>query len=631
MKAHPTRLLYFLLTVFVLSVLMLTVTACARPILCEICGKPAFNHVCCPAAPCPVCGATTLCDCAVETVAEGSSSGLAAGDSSVWLERPLLSLNMARTLALSPIGERGIDPADGENMYAKAGIGTIRFAELPTQFEIKWDERIEAQSITVTRYPLYDHTAGEACEVIENKLVFEAGYYYEIRLITPTGSPVYGITTAAAPVKLTSPTNPRDVQIGYTYLGEEKQKKISSSLSSAYWNGMDPSSGEVVSTAASAPYQLPGLCEINATEAQVTLFENMEIAAFVISTIPVDEHNELIIGSGGQSAKFTVVNNTFELLEGSHYYGVYVCFDGRSFDRYGFIAHYDPNKTTEDDPVAALPILTDAPPLQLSRPIYGANAQEIVHVLYPYGAINADIASAPFDFDGKYIGWREAGVAFRIVPDSALDVKSIVCRAYPRDKIAEWKYIDVSNGMLSLEENTCYEFEVICEEGRAIYGICCMKKYDMNAAPIPEQDIFVRYGYLGRTLRQMTHNSDVHVSWSGDTVTQTAVVRPHTYLSALPVITPTSADAHLATRDGGYVMVYAAAAYPLDESGALQENGEWTQLSMQRFPYGADYPQSFTLLEGSYYYELYVCRDATSYDLYAFVAHYTPDGTGGNS
>lgn len=612
-------------TILLCLLFVLSLTACRGEFLCEVCGKPAFNHVCCPAAPCPVCGATYLCDCAVETVAkEGASSGLAAGDSSVWLERPLLSLNMVRTLALSPIGERGIDPADGEKMYAKAGIGTIRFAELPTQFEIKWDERIEAQSITVTRYPLYDHTAGEACELIENKLVFEAGYYYEIHLITPTGSLAYGITTAAAPVKLTSSTNPRDVQIGYTYLGEEKQKKISSSLSSAYWNGMDPSSGEVVSTAASAPYQLPGLCEINATEAQVTLFENMEIAAFVISTIPVDEHNELIIGSGGQSAKFTVVNNTFELLEGSHYYGVYVCFDGRSFDRYGFIAHYDSNKTAEDDPVAALPILTDAPPLQLSRPIYGANAQEIVHVLYPYGAINADIASAPFDFDGKYIGWREAGVAFRIVPDSALDVKSIVCRAYPRDKIAEWKYIDVSNGMLSLEENTCYEFEVICEEGRAIYGICCMKKYDTNAAPIPEQDIFVRYGYLGRTLRQMTHNSDVHVSWSGDTVTQTAVVRPHTYLSALPVITPTSAEAHLTTRDGGYVMVYAAAAYPLDESGALQENGEWTQLSMQRFPYGADYPQSFTLLEGSYYYELYVCRDATSYDLYAFVAHYTP-------
>ena len=68
MKAHPTRLLYFLLTVFVLSVLMLTVTACARPILCEICGKPAFNHVCCPAAPCPVCGSTNLCDCATDII-----------------------------------------------------------------------------------------------------------------------------------------------------------------------------------------------------------------------------------------------------------------------------------------------------------------------------------------------------------------------------------------------------------------------------------------------------------------------------------------------------------------------------------------------------------------------------------
>jgi len=86
------------------TILLLLSCSCARPILCEVCGKPAFNHVCCPAAPCPVCGATYLCDCAVETVVrEGSSSIRTEGDSSVWLERPLLSLNMARTLALSPL------------------------------------------------------------------------------------------------------------------------------------------------------------------------------------------------------------------------------------------------------------------------------------------------------------------------------------------------------------------------------------------------------------------------------------------------------------------------------------------------------------------------------------------------
>ena len=78
-------------------------------------------------------------------------------------------------------------------------------------------------------------------------------------------------------------------------------------------------------------------------------------------------------------------------------------------------------------------------------------------------------------------------------------------------------------------------------------------------------------------------------------------------------------------------MVYAAAAYPLDESGALKKDGEWIRLPMKKIDYGADYPQSFALCEGSYYYELYVCNDTTSYDLYAFIAHYTPNGTGGNS
>ena len=38
--------------------LTLSLTACRGEFLCEVCGKPAFNHVCCPAAPCPVCGAT---------------------------------------------------------------------------------------------------------------------------------------------------------------------------------------------------------------------------------------------------------------------------------------------------------------------------------------------------------------------------------------------------------------------------------------------------------------------------------------------------------------------------------------------------------------------------------------------
>ena len=634
MKQHaPARILRALVAILLLSLAALTVTSCGKRANppCPVCGATylcdcAVAETVTRAEPCLICGSVQLCDCA-QDILEVSASP-------VWLERPLAYFNLVRTLNLTPIAASGIDTAAGEKMYAKAGIGTIRFAELPTQFEIKWDERIEAESVTVTRYSLYDHTKGEICELTENKLVFEAGYYYEIALLTPTGTETYGVVTAAERTIPTSPTNPRDVNIGYTYLGTKKQKRISSSLSSAYWNGKDPSSGEVVQTAASAPYQLPGLCEINATEAQVTLFENMEIAAFVISTIPVDENNELILGSGGESAKFTVVNNTFELLEGSHYYGVYVCFDGRSFDRYGFIAHYDPDKTAEDDPVAALPILTEAPPLRLTRPIYGAEASEIVNILYPYGSINSDRPTAPFEFAGKYVVGREAGVDLRIVPDSSMKVQSITVRYYPRSKLSEWKYYDASDGTIRLEQDYCYEIDVVCENGRAIYGIGCMKNAEPSAEPIAEPDIFVRYGYLTTTFRQMTYNSAYHVNWREENgemiVTDNEFSRPFRELPNLPQIKPTSAEAKLYTRDGRPVSVYAVAAFPLDETGMMKEYGEWTQCDMDRIPYGADYPQSFTLLEGSYYYEIYVCNDTTSYDLYAFVAHYTPNETGGS-
>lgn len=329
-----------------LALSLLALSSCQGEFLCEVCGKPAFNHVCCPAAPCPVCGSTTLCDCAAETVVKEESTSVRTEErASAWLERPLMYVDsgLVRTRALAPIAENGIDTSAGEKMYAQAGIGSIKFAELPTQFEIKWDERIEVQSISVTRYPLYDHKTGEECETAENKLVFEAGYYYEIRLITPTGTETYGITTAAAPVKLTSPTNPRDIHISYTLHGEEKQTKITESMYEARWDASDPSSYKVVQTASSTPYNLPGLCEISVTEPTVRLIANREIAAYVISAAPVDENNKIISGTG-RGKTFTVADNTFSLLEGSFYYSVYVCFDGGSFTNYGFIAHYTPEK-----------------------------------------------------------------------------------------------------------------------------------------------------------------------------------------------------------------------------------------------------------------------------------------------
>ena len=346
---------------------VLSLTACRGEFLCEVCGKPTSNHVCCPAAPCPVCGATDLCDCAVDIVEQdpcpicgatvlcnciqgsplvGDPSPMRAEEShSVWLERPLMYADsgLVRTLELTKIPPSGINTAAGQEIYTQAGVGTVKFAELPAQFTFKWDERIDIAGIIVNRFPLYDHTKNETCEMEENKLILEAGYYYEFILLTPTGTETYGILTAAAPVKLTSPTNPRDINISYTYLGEEKQKRISESLYEARWNALDPSSNQVVQTASSTPYNLPGLCEISATEPTVSLLENMEIASYVISASPVDENNKIISGTG-RGKTFTVADNTFSLLEGSFYYSVYVCFDGGSFTNYGFIAHYTPQK-----------------------------------------------------------------------------------------------------------------------------------------------------------------------------------------------------------------------------------------------------------------------------------------------
>ncbi|MBO5646130.1 MAG: hypothetical protein J6S59_03320, partial [Clostridia bacterium] len=403
------------------------------------------------------------------------------------------------------------------------------------------------------------------------------------------------------------------------------EKKISESMYEARWNALDPRSNQVIQTAASTPYHLPGLCEINATEPKVCLLENMEVAAYVIGATPVDENNKFITGSG-RGKTFTVADNTFSLLEGSFYYSVYVCFDGGSFTNYGFIAHYDPN-LTEDDLVAALPILTDAPPLHLSREL--TRSVEVVNVLYPYGSINADRPTAPFDFEGKYLVGSEAGAEFRIVPDSSMTVKDIVIRYYPREKMNEWQYYDAAGGTIRLEENYCYEIDVICENGRAIYGVSCMKKSTAGTGVTAEPELFVYYDALGKDQRQKIHNSLYSVSWvdrNGMRESEaTSVIHPSKNLAALPQITPTEAEAYLRPGDGGYVMTYAAVAIPLDETGALVKGAERIPLEVNRIPYGANYPQSFTLLEGSYYYEIYYCPNSTTYTIYAFIAHYTPE------
>ena len=638
MKQTKILLLFLLLALFL--------TACRGEILCKVCGKPALNHVCCPAAPCPVCGATYLCDCAVvETVMTqdpcpicgatvlcnclqgsplvGEPSPMRAEESHcVWLERPLMYDNsgLVRTLELTKIPPSGINPADGEQMYTMAGVGTVKFSELPAQFTFKWDERIEIAGIIVHRFPLYDHTSGEICELTENKLILEAGYYYEFILLTPTGTETYGILTAAEIPRDAFATPTNEIRAGYTYLGDKKQTKITQSMYEARWNAEDPSSNMVAQTASSPPYQLPELCEISATAPTVRLIANSEVAAYVISATPVDENNKFISGTG-KGKTFTLEDDTFELLEGSFYYGVYVCFDGGSFVNYGFVAHYDPN-LTKDDAIAALPILTDAPPLKLTRPL--TREVDVVHVLYPFTMIHADRPTAPFYFEGKAVYANEAGAEFTIVPDSSLQVKNIIVRYYPDEKMDEWQYYDMSGGTIRLEKDYRYEIDVICENGRAIYGISCL---NTTMPSIGDSDIHIHYDSAGKIRMQTIHNSLYSVSWeeiNGMSEAQaTSVIHPSKNLDALPQIHPTDSEAYL-TANSKHILTYAAVAIPLDETGALVKGSDRIMLEVNRIPLSSDYPQSFTLLEGSYYYEIYYCANRTTYTIYAFIAHYTP-------
>ena len=69
------HLLHALLAVWLIAVAILTMAACGKDFLCEVCGKPAYNHECCPPAPCPVCGSAELCDCAPPIVEESTAHG----------------------------------------------------------------------------------------------------------------------------------------------------------------------------------------------------------------------------------------------------------------------------------------------------------------------------------------------------------------------------------------------------------------------------------------------------------------------------------------------------------------------------------------------------------------------------
>ena len=262
------------------------------------------------------------------------------GEPLLLLTRPLPGTQAAREIRLTPLGDKKIDLSLGKQLYGTPGIYTVKFVESPAEYEVLCDPTLDAKHFFITRYPLLDPAHSENLLLQNGKMTLEAGYYYEIEVLCATESVRYGIVTAFGRMTATSPTNPRDVVIHYTERDEEKQAVITRSLSSTSWTTW----GEVTQTAAAVPHQLPGLCEITATEAQVTLREGMEIAAYVITATPVDENNKLIHGSDTKTS-FTVVDDTFDLFEGSYYYEVYVCFNGSSYTRYGFIAHYMPNET----------------------------------------------------------------------------------------------------------------------------------------------------------------------------------------------------------------------------------------------------------------------------------------------
>lgn len=260
------------------------------------------------------------------------------GDPLLLLTRSLPGTGTAREIRLTPLGADGVDPSLGKQLYRAEGIYTMKYAEAPAQFEVQCDPTLAAKYVAITRYALIDPTHGKNILLHNGSLTLEAGYYYEFEVVCESEKIRYGLVTASERTVPTSPTDPREVVLHYTENGTKKQTTITKSLSSTRWTEW----GEVSETAVATPYQMPDLCRINATQASASLQEGMEISAFVITATPVDENGKYL--PNAEKTSFTVDDNTFTLLEGSHYYAVYVCYDGSSFTRYGFIAHYTPEK-----------------------------------------------------------------------------------------------------------------------------------------------------------------------------------------------------------------------------------------------------------------------------------------------
>ena len=211
------------------AVLLLLSCSCARPLLCEVCGKPAFNHVCCPAAPCPVCGATYLCDCAVETVVREEPCPVCGAT---------YLCDCAVDILDAAAVQRDIPPAitvsypyqiDGELRNAvhsvtsgnfdwtvTHGNGTattthacgIRPCDNPNTVRIPLDRMTDCgyipelslekeliRSYTIKAYPIgsYGEEAGTDCTIRNGQLpLLKGAYYYELIVHYTQGTAVYG-------------------------------------------------------------------------------------------------------------------------------------------------------------------------------------------------------------------------------------------------------------------------------------------------------------------------------------------------------------------------------------------------------------------------------------------------------
>lgn len=207
-----------LLTLWLISLTLLT--SCGGNFLCDVCGKPAYNHVCCPAAPCPVCGADYLCDCAVvETVTRQTPCAICGSVQICDCPQDILDIPDTPPpieLSQAEAGEQIIYSITSGNFSWTTtndrGVGKTVHACGIRPCSLEMTQRIKLgaleddgyllgvtlrgdliESYTLTAYPVGDYETGTACTLQDGKLALLKGsYYYELIIQYHQGEAVYG-------------------------------------------------------------------------------------------------------------------------------------------------------------------------------------------------------------------------------------------------------------------------------------------------------------------------------------------------------------------------------------------------------------------------------------------------------